>query len=63
MRAIGVKGADKLHPDALKPVLEAQPKPSTRLARDRQVRLAQDSGKAEGDFASRFPDAMKITLQ
>jgi len=52
-----------MHPDALKPVLEAQPKPSMRLTQDRQVRLAQDSGKAEGDFASRFPDAMKITPQ
>jgi len=59
LRAIGVKGAEKMHPDASKPVLEAQPKPSVRVAQDRQVRLAHDSGKAEGDFASRFPDAMK----
>jgi len=63
LKALGLKGADKMHPDALKPVLEAQPKPSMRLTQDRQVRLAQDSGKAEGDFASRFPDAMKITPQ
>jgi len=62
LRALGVK-ADKMHPDALRPVLEAQPKPSARVARERQIQIASDANvKVEGSFADRFPDAAKVTL-
>jgi len=65
LKALRVRDADKMHPDALRPVLEAQPRPAARQAREHQVRLAQDSagGKTEGSFAERFPEASKITLQ
>jgi hypothetical protein len=64
LRALGVKGSDRMHADALRPVLEAQPRPSARVARDRQYQIATDSnGHAEGSFADRFPDAAKIILQ
>jgi hypothetical protein len=65
LKSLGVRGIDKVHPDALKPILDAQPKPSARMARDQQQRrttLAQDS-KVEGSFFDRFPEANKITLQ
>jgi hypothetical protein len=65
LKALGVNGADKVHPDALRPILEAQPRPSARMARDRQITLAQDAGGGVegGSFLDRFPDAKRITVQ
>jgi hypothetical protein len=63
LRALGVKSADTMHPDALRHVLEAQPHPTSRIARERHAQLASDSNvRAEGSFAERFPDAAKIQL-
>ena len=63
LKALGVRGADKLHPDALKPILEVQPRPGIRAAHDRR-QMAQDSNvKPEGSFLDRFPDAAKVTIQ
>jgi hypothetical protein len=67
LKAIGVRDADKLHPDALRPILEAQPKPGARVMYERQQNgrrpsVAQDSNvEVKTSFAERFPDAMKIT--
>ena len=65
LKALGVRGADKLHPDALRPVLDAQPRPGMRMAHDARARvMAQDSSaKVEGSFLDRFPDAAKVTIQ
>lgn len=62
LKALNVRNVDKLHPHALRPILEAQPRPSVRLAADKGRRIAQDV-KVEGTFADRFPDAMKIKIQ
>jgi hypothetical protein len=62
LKALGVPGVDRVHPDALRPILDAQPKPSARTAQDHSRRIAQDA-KVEGDFFSRFPDAKRIILQ
>jgi hypothetical protein len=67
LKALGVKGADKVHPDALRPILEAQPRPGARQYQQqpgqngRRV-FAQDSGvEVKGSFLDRFPDAAKIS--
>lgn len=60
LKALNVPGMDKVHPDALKPILQAQPRPSQRLVTQRSI--AQDSGDG-GSFLDRFPDAAKITIQ
>ena len=57
---LGVAGADKLHRDALKPILQALPKPSDK-PRARQQHLAQDAAGAKG-FAERFPGADRIVV-
>lgn len=59
LKALGVKGVEKVHPDALKPILEAQPLPSRA---PRHVQIAADA-KPEGSFFDRFPEAKGITLQ
>jgi hypothetical protein len=65
LRALGVKGADRVHPDALRPILEAQPRPQARVAYARQQAgraMASDSAaEVKGSFADRFPDAMRVT--
>jgi hypothetical protein len=60
LKVLGVAGVEKLHPDALRPILDVQPKPGTRQARER-TSIAQDS--KVGSFADRFPDAGKVTIQ
>ena len=60
LKVLGVAGVEKLHPDALKPILDVQPKPGTRQARERTA-IAQDS--KVGTFADRFPNAGKVTIQ
>ena len=64
LQALDVKGIDKVHRDALRPILEAQPRLGQRMQhRQQQMRMAADSAPAQGSFADRFPDAMKITIQ
>jgi hypothetical protein len=58
LKMLGVSGYDKMHRDALRPVLEAQPRPTQQIARDRAVRIAQD-GKDAGSFESRWGDTTK----
>jgi hypothetical protein len=58
LKVLGVRGYDKMHADALRPVLEAQPRPSQTVARDRAVKIAQDS-KDAGSFESRWGDVTK----
>jgi hypothetical protein len=66
LKALGVKGADRLHPDALRPILEAQPKAGARMQQQRQFNgrpMAADSNaNVSGSFADRFPDAALITV-
>jgi hypothetical protein len=56
--ALGVSGAATLHPDALKPVLMAQAKPSAR--QPRAVAFANDAA-ADDSFAKRFPHLVSRT--
>jgi hypothetical protein len=60
LKILGVRGCEKMHADALRPVLDAQPRPSQRVARDRAVKFANDAATGEvGDFNSRWGDATK----
>jgi hypothetical protein len=61
LKLLGMDAAkvDKLHPDALLPILEAQPKPGIRKA---VTRVAADAAPA-GSFLERFPLARNITIQ
>lgn len=52
---LGVSGADKLHADALRPILDAQPKPGVR----RDPTVAMDAASIE-DFDKRFPHLTHI---
>jgi hypothetical protein len=63
LKALGMdaKQVDKMHADALLPVLESRPKPSAR-ARTSERYIAQDA-KPEASFLERFPDAKNITVQ
>jgi hypothetical protein len=63
LKALGVKGYDKMHPDALRPVLEAQPRPSAKMAADRRLKTIAQDAKPDGSFFERFPEAGKIRLQ
>lgn len=54
------KRVDDMHPDALRPVLEAQPRPSARISNT--PRIASDA-KPEKSFAERFPEANDIRMQ
>lgn len=56
---MNVQGADKLHADALLPVLQAQPKPGARAAEHRGAPLALDSAQVN-DFTTRFPGSERI---
>lgn len=56
--SLNVQGADKLHADALRPVLEAQTKAGARPRAD--VAVAMDSA-AEKSLAERFPHAARIS--
>ncbi len=60
LTVLGVKGADAMHADALRPVLEAQPRPGTANQERRQP-LAADSA-VEQSMAERFPHAAKIRV-
>ena len=63
LRVLGVKGHETMHADALRPVLEAQPRPAQAAQqRLRAQTIAQDA-KSVGSFAERFPDAGKVTVQ
>jgi hypothetical protein len=57
LKSLNVDGVDKLHPDALRPILTAQP----RLGERAQPRLAADSlpGGVKS-FAERFPAAARV---
>ena len=57
LKALNFEGADKLHPEALRPVLQAQPVPGAKPAR--QAPLGQDAASTKG-FAERYPDASRI---
>jgi hypothetical protein len=56
-KAMGIANADKLHADALLPVIQAQPKPGARPANNEP--LAMDAS-AVADFSKRYPDADRI---
>lgn len=62
--ALKVKGADTMHPDALRTVIEMQPKPG-----ERKARVAQDeadraaSTTAAADYGKLFPGAARIGHQ
>lgn len=56
-KAMGIANAEKLHADALLPVIQAQAKPGARPAHNEP--LAMDAG-AVADFSKRFPNADRI---
>jgi hypothetical protein len=58
------KEVDALHPDALKPILKVQPKPSRDdLRRPAGKKLAQDAGDKAPSLGEMFPGAANITVQ
>lgn len=57
LKALKIEGADKLHADALRPVLLAQPKPGEH--RPARTPIAQDSA-ADTEYATRFPNAGRL---
>lgn len=57
LTSLGVEVAN-VHPDALKPILEAQPVPGAAPKRKENA-LAQDA-KAADDYNKRFPDANRL---
>jgi uncharacterized protein len=67
LKALGMdaKEVDALHPDALKPILKVQPKPSRDDLRHPAVKkLAQDaSDKKTPSLGEMFPGAANITVQ
>jgi hypothetical protein len=64
LKALNVRGADTMHADALRPVLEAQPKPSRSAGRAaRAPALAADAKPAGGSFLERFPEAKGVRMQ
>jgi hypothetical protein len=67
LKALGMdaKEVDALHPDALKPILKVQPKPSRDdLRRPAGKKLAQDSSdKKAPSLGEMFPGASNITVQ
>jgi hypothetical protein len=63
LKAIGVAGADKMHRDALRPVLSAQPRPGSAAQGNGGRRVMATDAKPEGSFHDRFPDAKNITVQ
>jgi hypothetical protein len=61
LKMMGVNGIDKVHQDALLPILEMQPKPGAR--KPLQQRMAADSDSASIEsFAQFLPDATRIRL-
>ena len=58
-KMMNIPKADKLHADALLPVIQAQAKPGARPA---EKRLAEDSATATEGFSKRYPDAGRITV-
>lgn len=66
LKALGMdaKEVDALHPDALKPILKVQPKPSRDdLRRPAGKKLAQDAGDKAPSLGEMFPGAANITVQ
>jgi hypothetical protein len=65
LKALGMDSAkvDKMHPDALLPVLEAQPRPSVRRPNQGGPRMAADAKIEGGSFAERFDFTKNITIQ
>ena len=61
LKMVGVEGADKLHPDALLPVLKAQPVPGSRRHESASTDIAMDEASVD-DYADAFPDATRIGL-
>jgi len=61
LKMVGVEGADKLHPDALLPILKAQPVPGSRRHESAQSDIAMDEASVD-DYADAFPDATRIGL-
>ena len=64
LKVMGISNATKLHRDALKPILQAQPKASARSSGNggARPRIAIDSAP-EQSFAERFPTAAKVSIQ
>jgi hypothetical protein len=65
LKALGMdaKKVDKMHPDALLPVLEAQPRPGARRPNQGGPRMAADAKIEGGSFAERFDFTKNITIQ
>ena len=60
-KMLGVANADKLHPDALLPVIQAQPKPNSGPRRGAELALAADEA-SDDDFNERFPGIERIQI-
>ena len=58
-KMLGIKNADKVHPDALPALIEAQPLPGSKPKQD--VTVAMDAAVID-DFNSMFPNASRIGL-
>jgi hypothetical protein len=58
-KMMGIPNAEKMHADALLPVIQARPKAGARPAEP--SRLAQDAAATKG-FAERYPDASRIGI-
>ncbi len=57
LKALNVGGLDKVHPDAYRPILEAQPRPGERPARGMAADALPGGTKS---FAERFPNASRV---
>lgn len=64
LKIVGVKDAEKMHRDALRPVLEAQPKASEHHRYSAPPVMASDAAAPEGGgFFDRFPSLKGIRVQ
>jgi hypothetical protein len=61
LKMMGVNGIDKVHQDALLPILEMQPKPGARKQPSQRMAADSDSASIES-FAQFLPDATRIRL-
>jgi len=62
LKAVGVANADKLHSDALRPILEAQPKAGSEQTRFHPATLAADAAPSQ-NFFERFPSLRGVRVQ
>jgi hypothetical protein len=63
LKSLGVRGADTMHNDALRPVLEAQPRPSRTTGRVGVPRDMAADAKPQQSFLERFPEVKGVRLQ